>query len=144
MSGNISRENMYATLLLTSLMIILTNGESRLITSNYKAVNFAREIRGRRFNESVIKEIDVDSEGSCRLQCVEESSCLSYNFAPGENKMFKCQLSDSDRFTGLSNFTEDPEVLYRGIKVIYFNLQFFYVIPRRLSPLTLGTMQMFS
>ncbi|PFX22965.1 Ficolin-1 [Stylophora pistillata] len=118
MSGNISRENMYATLLLTSLMIILTNGESRLITSNYKAVNFAREIRGRKLKGSVIKEVEVDSEASCQLQCVEENSCLSYNFGPGQNKMFKCQLSDSDRFTGLSNFTEDPEVLYRGIKSI--------------------------
>ena len=29
----------------------------------------------------------------------------------------KCQLSDCGRFTGLSNFTEDPQVLYRGIKV---------------------------
>ena len=29
----------------------------------------------------------------------------------------KCQLSGSGRFTGLSNSTEDPQVLYRGIKV---------------------------
>ena len=29
----------------------------------------------------------------------------------------KCQLSDCGRFTGLSNFTEDPQVLHRGIKV---------------------------
>ena len=116
--GNISHENMLATLLLTSLLITLTNGESRLTTSNYKAVNFAREIRGRRLNGSVIKEIEVDSESSCRLQCVEETSCLSYNFGPGEDKkMFKCQLSNSDRFTGLNNFIEDPQVLYRGIKV---------------------------
>lgn len=133
---------MYGALLLTSLVITLTNGESRLITSNYKAVNFAREIRRRRLNGNVIEEIDVDSEGSCQLQCVEESSCLCYNFASGENNMFKCQLSDSDRFTALSNFTEDPEVLYRGIKVIYLNLQLFYVIPGRISYLTLETRQM--
>ena len=43
--GNISRENMYSTLLITSLVITLTNGESRLTTSHYKAVNFAREIK---------------------------------------------------------------------------------------------------
>ena len=116
--GNISHENMFATFLLTSILITLTNGESRLTTSNYKAVNFAKEIRGRRLNGSVTKEIEVDSESSCRLQCVEETSCLSYNFGPGEDKkMFKCQLSNSDRFTGLNNFIEDPQVLYRGIKV---------------------------
>ena len=111
---------MFATLFLTSLVITLTNGESRLTTSNYKAVNFAREIRGRRLKGSVIKEIEVDSESSCRLHCVEETSCLSYNFGPGEKKkMFECQLSNSDRFTELNNFIEDPQVLYRGIKVGY-------------------------
>ena len=72
----------------------------------------------------------MDSESSCRLQCVEETSCLSYNFGPGEKKkMFKCQLSNSDRFTELNNFIEDPQVLYRGIKVGYlpqFAIFFFH------------------
>ena len=123
--GNISHENMFATLLLTSLVITLTNGESRLTTSNYKAVNFAKEIRGRRLNGSVTKEIEVDSESSCRLLCVEESSCLSYNFGPGENKkMFKCQLSDSDRFASFNNFTDDNTFLYRGVKVRNFRYNF--------------------
>ena len=85
---------------------------------NFKAVNFAKEIRGRRLNGSVIREIEVDSEDSCRLQCVEENGCLSYNFGTNKNKnRFKCQLSDSDRFVGLKNFTEDEEFLYRGVKV---------------------------
>ena len=111
---------MYATLL-TSLVITLANGESRLTTSNYKAINFAREIRGRRLHGRVIKEIEVDSESSCRLLCVEESSCLSYNFGPGENKkMFKCQLSNSDRFASFNNFTDDNTFLYRGVKVRNF------------------------
>ena len=90
-----------------------------MITPNFKAVNFGREIRGRRLNGSVIREMEVDWEGSCRLQCVEENGCLSYNFGFNENeKKFKCQLSNSDRFVGMKNFTEDPEFLYRGIKVI--------------------------
>ena len=106
-------------LFLASLMITFTNGETRMITPNFKAVNFAREIRGRRLNGSVIREMEVDSEGSCRLQCVEESACLSYNFGPSKNKKrLKCQLSDSDRFAGLKNFTEDDDFLYRGVKVI--------------------------
>ncbi|XP_022809161.1 ficolin-2-like [Stylophora pistillata] len=60
---------------LSFLLISFTNGDIRMITPNFKAVNFAREIRGRRLNGSVIREIEVDSEGSCRLQCVEEESC---------------------------------------------------------------------
>ena len=117
-------ENMYATLL-TSLVITLANGEGRLTTFNFKAINFAREIRGRRLHGRVIKEIEVDSESYCRLLCVEESSCLSYNFGPGENKkMFKCQLSDSDRFASFNNFTDDNTFLYRGVKVRNFRYNF--------------------
>ena len=52
-----------------------------MITLNFKAVNFGKEIRGRRLNGSVVRELEVDSEGSCRLQRVEENGCLSYNFS---------------------------------------------------------------
>ena len=113
---------MYLQWFLASVMITSTNGIAASITTpKVKAGNFAKEIRGRRLNGSVIREMEVDSEGSCGLQCVRENSCLSYNFGPNENKKrFKCQLSNSDRFVGLKNFTEDHEFLYRGIKVISF------------------------
>ena len=90
-----------------------------MMTNVFQAVNFAKEIRGRRLNGSVIREIKVDSESSCRLHCVKESSCVSYNFGSTINnkKMFKCQLSDSDRFVSFKNFTEDNTFLYRGVKV---------------------------
>ena len=52
-----------------------------MITPNFKAVNFGKEIKGRRLNESVVRELEVDTESSCRLQCVEENGCLSYNFS---------------------------------------------------------------
>ena len=101
------------------LAIPFVNVETRLTTPNYKAVNFAKEIKGRKLDGNVIKEIEVATEGSCRLECVEEDRCLSYNFGPTANKeRFNCQLSDSDRFVGLNNFTEDnEEVLYRGMQV---------------------------
>lgn len=92
---------------------------SRISRSGLKAVNFAKEIEGRRLNGSVIKEVEVDSESSCRLMCVKEERCQSYNFGATKNKAqrYKCQLSDSDRFVGLANFTEDQRFKYRGIKV---------------------------
>ena len=112
---------MYLQWFLASVMITSTNGITRITTPDFKAVNFAKEIRGRRLNGSVIREMEVDSEDSCRLQCVEENGCLSYNFGSNGNKnIFKCQLSHSDRFASLKNFTEDHEFLYRGIKVISF------------------------
>ena len=83
-------------LFLMSLTIAFTYGDPRMMTTVFQAVNFAKEIRGRRLNGSVIREIKVDSESSCRLHCVKESSCVSYNFGSTmNNKNFKCQLSDS-------------------------------------------------
>ena len=114
---------MYLQWPLVFVMFTSANGVTRMIKPNFSAVNFAKEIRGRRLNGSVIREIEVDSEGSCRLQCVKENGCLSYNFGPNENKKrFMCQLSDSDRFVGLKNFTEDGEFIYRGVKVMSFEL----------------------
>ena len=105
-------------LLLVSLTISFTYGDPRIMTYVFQGVNFAREIRGRRLNGSVIRQIQVDSESSCRLHCVKESSCVSYNFgSTTNNKKFKCQLSDSDRFASFKNFTEDNKFLYRGVKV---------------------------
>ena len=114
---------MYLQCFVAIVMITSTNGITKMLTPNFKAVNFGKEITGRRLSGSVIRELEVDSEGSCRLQCVEENGCLSYNFRPNKNtKKFKCQLSNSDRFVGLKNFTEDYEFLYRGIKVVLFKV----------------------
>ena len=45
-------------------------GISRISEPDFKAVNFAKAREGRRLNSSVIKAMNVDSEGACRLQCV--------------------------------------------------------------------------
>ena len=110
---------MYLHWFLASVMITSTNAVPRIFTPDLQAVNFAKEILGRRLNGSVIREMEVDLEVSCQLQCVKENGCRSYNFGPTENKKrFNCQLSNSDRFVGLKNFTEDNEFLYRGVKVV--------------------------
>ena len=112
-------------LLLVSLTISFTHGDPRIMTTVFQAVNFARDIRGRRLNGSVIRQIQLDSESSCRLHCVKESSCVSYNFGSTmNNKNFKCQLRDSDRFASFKNFTEDDKFLYRGVKVRNFRFNF--------------------
>ena len=104
--------------LLALVALSFVNGVTRLTTPNYKAVNFAKEIKGRKLHGRVIREVKVNTEGSCRLECVEEDGCLSYNFGPTtDRKRFYCQLSDSDRFVSQENFIEDNEFLYRGIQV---------------------------
>ncbi|KAL9982283.1 hypothetical protein ACROYT_G004309 [Oculina patagonica] len=103
-----------------TLICTAVHGISRISPPGFKAVNFARAIEGRKLNGSVIKEVEVESESSCRLECVEEERCQSYNFATTKNEAgrFKCQLSDSDRFFGHVNFTEDENFSYRGIKSV--------------------------
>ena len=99
-------------------------GISRISQPGLKAVNFAKAIAGQKLNGSVIKEIEVESEGSCRLKCVEEERCRSYNFGATKNnaEKFKCELSDSDRFTGFKNFTKEENFSYRGIQVTFLRI----------------------
>ncbi|RMX47487.1 hypothetical protein pdam_00002196 [Pocillopora damicornis] len=47
-------------------------GISRISGPNLKAVNFAKELEGKKLNGSLIKEIEVDSESSCRFECVNK------------------------------------------------------------------------
>ena len=100
---------------------------NRISEPNLKAVNFAKSIEGGKLNGSVIKEIEVDSDSVCRLKCVEEERCQSYNFGATENPAgrFVCQLSDADRFVGLVNFTEDDDFKYRGMQVMFGNSIYF-------------------
>lgn len=92
---------------------------SRISQPGWNGVNFAKAIEGRKLNGRMIKEMEVESESLCRLECVEEQRCQSYNFGTAKNDAgkFICQLSDSDRFYGHANFTADGNFRYRGITV---------------------------
>lgn len=95
---------------------------NRISEPNLEAVNFAHPIEGRRLSGSVIKEMEVDTEVSCQFKCVDEKKCFSYNvgsanYTKNNAKGFKCQLSDSDRFAGFANFTEDEDFKYGGLQV---------------------------
>ena len=111
--------NMFLFWPLIALSVTLVSGLDRVKTNDLRAVNFAAEITGRKLLGRVIKETEEESEDACQLQCVDESRCLSYNFGPAEDgKRFKCQLSDSDRFAAVDNFSQDDEFSYRGIQVL--------------------------
>ena len=102
-----------------ALSVTLVLGLGRIKTDDLHAVNFATEIKGSKLLGRVIKETEEESEDACQLQCVDESRCLSYNFGPAEDeRRFKCQLSDSDRFAAMENFIQDDKFSYRGIQVL--------------------------
>ena len=96
------------------------SGLSRISEPRFKAVNFAEEKEGRKLNGSVIKEMQVDAEGECRLRCVDEEQCRSYNFGLKKHKAgnFLCQLNGSDKSVGFGNFTKDDNFKYTGMEVI--------------------------
>ena len=107
------------------LMILLIcktvrSGISQISPSSFSVGNFAKATEGWKLNGRVISETTVDSENSCRLKCVEDGRCQSYNFGTVKDSSgkFVCQLSDSDRFVGRVYFTEDKDFRYRGIKVV--------------------------
>ena len=102
---------------------------SRISAPGFQAVNFAQAKERRKLNGSVIKQVDVRSEDECSLQCVRDERCLSYNFKNTKNESgtFACELSNSDRFSGLGNFTEHDNFTYRGIQVkILIFVDFFF------------------
>ena len=110
--------NMYRALMLT-LVCSPVYCINRISQQSWNGVNFAKAIEGRKLYGRVIKELEVESESFCRLVCVEEQRCKSYNFATTNNDdgKYHCELSDSDRFYGHANFTADGNFKYRGIKV---------------------------
>ena len=99
--------------------VTTVHSTSRISAPEFRAVNFAQAKERRKLNGSVIKQVDVMSEDECSLQCVGDERCLSYNFGNTRNESgtFVCELSDSDRFFGFGNFTEDDNFTYRGIQV---------------------------
>ena len=103
-----------------SLLCTAVYGISRISQPGLRVVNFARPIEGWKLDGSVINEKEVDSESSCRYECVQDERCASFNFGSKKNNVGRhlCQLSDSDRFAGRVNFTVAAEFRYRGIKVI--------------------------
>lgn len=77
------------------LLCAVVYGIGRISESDLRAVNFAEKIEGQKLNGSLIRELEVDSERFCQLECVDEERCQSYNFGniKGDLKKLKCQLS---------------------------------------------------
>ena len=93
-------------------------GISRISEPDLRAVRFANKIEEQKLNGSVIREMEVDLEISCHSERADERR-KSYNFRTikGDSEKFMRQQSDSNRFAGFANFTEDNNFIYRGMMV---------------------------
>ena len=93
-------------------------GIRRISQPDLRAVRFANKIEEQKLNGSVIREMEVDSEISCHSESADERR-KSYNFRTikGDSEKFMRQQSNSNRFAGFANFTEDNNFIYRGMMV---------------------------
>ena len=93
-------------------------GIRRISQPDLRAVRFANKIEEQKLNGSVIREMEVDLEISCHSESADERR-KSYNFRTikGDSEKFMRQQSDSNRFAGFANFTEDNNFIYRGMMI---------------------------
>ena len=80
-------------LCVTFLLCAVAYGIGRISEPDLRAVNFAGKIEGKKLNGSLIREIEVDSESSCQLECVDEERCQSYNFGTIEGNSGNSDVS---------------------------------------------------
>ena len=105
-------------ILIELALVNAVHGLSCFSEPEFKAVNFAKSIEGRKLTGRVIKEVEVASEISCQFECVKDPRCSSYNLVSTSGKKTrKCQINNSDRFVGHVNFTSEDGSMYRGIQV---------------------------
>ena len=95
---------MFMSAFLAISLVNIIHGSNRFSEPHFKAINFAKAVKGRKLDGNVIKELGMTSEASCQFECVKETACLSYNFLSVQGK---CQLSYLDRFVGHVNFTQE-------------------------------------
>ena len=107
-------KKMYMYVFLAFSLASNIHGSNHFTERHFKAINFAGPKEGQKLDGNIFKDLEVTSEISCQFECVKETRCLSYNFLSIQGK---CQLSNSDRFVGHMNLTQDDGALYRGIQV---------------------------
>ena len=80
---------------------------------------FKEPIVNKAMKNHVIRRAKVLSEGSCRLMCYMEPSCVSINIGPLERGKHKCELNnatDDNQFASL--LQNEPTFTYLAIEVI--------------------------
>ena len=103
------------------LLKAIVQGSNHFLESGFRAANFAKVIKGRKLNGTILRELEMASEISCQFECFSEDRCMSYNFLSIHgNETSTCQNATkwSDRFVSRVNFTKEDGALFKGIQVI--------------------------
>ena len=70
----------------------------------YRIIIFKEPIENKAMTGHVIRSEEVDNQGSCRVMCYMEPSCVSINFGPSHGGKYTCELNratDEDHLTVL-------------------------------------------
>ena len=95
-----------------------TDDEGRMII-------FKEPIRDREMRGHVIKTEEVPNQGSCRVLCFIEPSCVSINFGPWRKGKYKCELNYStEESRPAPELHKKTDYMYLGIEVKSLAVEF--------------------
>ena len=79
---------------------------------------FKEPIQDSEMRGHVIKTEEVHNEGSCRVMCFMESSCVSINFGPIPGGKYKCELNNATEKKQVTTILHTKkDYIYLGIEV---------------------------
>ena len=111
-------------ILLTSLEII--SNDNIKVCQTFHSSGDCRKLRftidpihGQRLEDHVIRTTDVIDEHACRLKCLLEPNCVSYNFNKKEdaNGRHKCDLNNAT-YEHSDDLAKNESYVYREAQVI--------------------------
>ena len=83
----------------------------------FRIIEFKEPIENKAMKDHVIRSAEVINEGSCRVMCYMEPTCVLMNFGPSHSGKYRCELNyatDEDHMTVLE---EKPTFTFLAIGV---------------------------
>ena len=57
----------------------------------------------------VIRSVHIVNKEMCKIKCYLEPNCVSYNYGPGNDGLFLCELNNMSHLQASSNELEDRD-----------------------------------
>ena len=83
----------------------------------YRIIIFKEPIENKAMTGHVIRSEEVDNQGSCRVMCYMEPSCVSINFGPSRGGKYTCELNSATDEDHLTVLEEKPAFTFLAIEV---------------------------
>lgn len=82
-------------------------------------IEFRAAVENKVLRNHIIKSSQVTNEEICKINCYLEPSCVSYNYGPHNDGLFRCELSDKIHLQASTNELETRSgFIYRQILTV--------------------------